>query len=98
VGFSNHYRVLALGPAVVYGVAVRYLVAVGGETFPLERTEPLEEGQTFTHDSTTYTANFIEQGTRRERRCCEGHPGRDVGSRRGQAAELNLGPGGCRTP
>jgi hypothetical protein len=53
VGFSNHYRVLALGPAVVYGVAVRYLVDLGGETFPLERTEPLEEGQTFTHDSKT---------------------------------------------
>jgi hypothetical protein len=42
VGFSNHYRVLALGPAVVYGVAVRYLVDVGGETFPLERTATLE--------------------------------------------------------
>jgi hypothetical protein len=41
---------------------VRYLVEVNSESFPLDHTEPLKEGDPFTHEGKTYSANLITPG------------------------------------
>ena len=41
---------------------MRYLVEINSESFPFDRTEPLKEGDAFTHEGKTYSANFITPG------------------------------------
>jgi hypothetical protein len=41
---------------------VRYLVEVDGESFPIEKTQPLQEGENFTHEGKVYIVRLIQPG------------------------------------